>query len=241
MTIIESTTAAAIEAALRAKNSIDDGAKDAIERLDEKCIAIEATGLNMSFRFTGGKARVLANIDPAADLTLSGSLSRIFDVMVGKQTDAVSLDGDLTLFEDFRRVFKPAIEAQQLADQRRSAAELGVGTMRSAVEGVASEVTRRTAGTGNRAEIDQLKSHLDPLRPLPEHAVRTLHEQQLLEWTYHSNAIEGNTLTLKETKIMLEGITIGGKSMRDHCEAIDHHEAIHHVVTIVSGEETLCE
>ena len=43
-------------------------------------------------------------------------------------------------------------------------------------------------------EIDRLKSQLEALRPLPEHTVHTLHEQQVLEWTYHSNAIEGNTL-----------------------------------------------
>lgn len=91
------------------------------------------------------------------------------------------------------------------------------------------------------AQIDQLKSQLDALRPPPEHTVRTLHEQQVLEWTYHSNAIEGNTLTLKETKVVLEGITIGGKSIREHFEAINHHEAIHHVETMVSGEEALGE
>lgn len=90
-------------------------------------------------------------------------------------------------------------------------------------------------------EIDHLKSQLDALRPLPEHTVRTLHEQQILEWTYHSNAIEGNTLTLKETKVVLEGITIGGKSMREHFEAINHQEAIGYVETIVSGKETLSE
>ncbi len=76
------------------------------------------------------------------------------------------------------------------------------------------------------AEIDRLKSKLDNLRPLPEHTVRTLHEQQVLEWTYHSNAIEGNTLTLKETKVVLEGIAIGGKSLREHFEVINHKEAI---------------
>ena len=76
------------------------------------------------------------------------------------------------------------------------------------------------------AEIDRLKSKLDNLRPLPEHTVRTLHEQQVLEWTYHSNAIEGNTLTLKETKVVLEGITIGGKPLREHFEVINHKEAI---------------
>lgn len=91
------------------------------------------------------------------------------------------------------------------------------------------------------AEIDRLKSQLDSLRPLPEHTVRTLHEQQVLEWTYHSNAIEGNTLTLKETKVVLEGITIGGKPLREHFEVINHKEAIDYVEAIVQNQETLSE
>ncbi len=91
------------------------------------------------------------------------------------------------------------------------------------------------------SEIDQLESQLDALRPLPEHTVRTLHEQQVLEWTYHSNAIEGNTLSLKETKVVLEGITIGGKSLNEHFEAINHLEAINYVESIVSGKEPLSE
>lgn len=91
------------------------------------------------------------------------------------------------------------------------------------------------------AEIDRLKIRLDNLRPLPEHTVRTLHEQQVLEWTYHSNAIEGNTLTLKETKVVLEGITVGGKSLREHFEVINHKDAIDYVEAIVSGQEALNE
>ncbi len=91
------------------------------------------------------------------------------------------------------------------------------------------------------AEIDRLKSRLDSLRPLPEHTVRTLHEQQVLEWTYHSNAIEGNTLTLKETKVVLEGITIGGKPLREHFEVINHKEAIDYVEAIVQNLEALSE
>ncbi len=90
-------------------------------------------------------------------------------------------------------------------------------------------------------EIDQLKTQLDNLRPLPENTVRTLHEQQVLEWTYHSNAIEGNTLTLKETKVVLEGITIGGKPLREHFEVINHKDAIDYVEAIVSGQEALDE
>lgn len=91
------------------------------------------------------------------------------------------------------------------------------------------------------AEIDQLKTQLDNLRPLPENTVRTLHEQQVLEWTYHSNAIEGNTLTLKETKVVLEGITIGGKPLREHFEVINHKDAIDYVEAIVNNRETLDE
>lgn len=91
------------------------------------------------------------------------------------------------------------------------------------------------------SEIDQLKSQLNSLRPLPEHTVRSLHQQQVLEWTYHSNAIEGNTLTLKETKVVLEGITIGGKSMREHFEVINHKEAIDYVEAMVQNQNALSE
>lgn len=91
------------------------------------------------------------------------------------------------------------------------------------------------------AEIDRLKAVLDSLRPLPEHTVRTLHEQLVLEWTYHSNAIEGNTLTLKETKVVLEGITIGGKLLREHFEVINHKEAIEFLEDLVSQKQQLSE
>ena len=69
-------------------------------------------------------------------------------------------------------------------------------------------------------EINALQKQLNNLHPLPPHTLKSLHEQLVLEWTYHSNVTEGNTLTLKETKVVLEGITIGGKSMREHFEAI---------------------
>ncbi len=90
-------------------------------------------------------------------------------------------------------------------------------------------------------KLERLKVQLDALRPLPEYTVKSLHEQMLLEWTYNSNAIEGNTLTLKETKVVLEGITIGGKSMREHFEAINHKEAIEYVEAIVAQEEDFSE
>ncbi len=90
-------------------------------------------------------------------------------------------------------------------------------------------------------KIDVLQKKLNSFRPLPKNTVKSLHEQFVLEWTYNSNAIEGNTLTLKETKVVLEGITIGGKSMREHFEAINHKEAIEYVEAIVANNEPLSE
>lgn len=90
-------------------------------------------------------------------------------------------------------------------------------------------------------EIDHLKQRLDSFRPLPPEIVSNLHEDLVLRWTYHSNAIEGNTLTLKETKVALEGITIGGKTMREHFEAINHREAIFFVEDLVKKNEPLTE
>ena len=82
-------------------------------------------------------------------------------------------------------------------------------------------------------KLDRLKQKLDSYRPLPREIVKNLHEDLVLRWTYNSNAIEGNTLTLKETKVALEGITIGGKTMQEHFEAINHREAILFVEELV--------
>jgi Fic family protein len=90
-------------------------------------------------------------------------------------------------------------------------------------------------------EIDALKQRLDGLRPLPPEAVRNLREELVLNWTYHSNAIEGNTLTLLETKVVLEGITVGGKLLREHVEAVNHRDAIHYMEDVVNKEEPLSE
>lgn len=89
--------------------------------------------------------------------------------------------------------------------------------------------------------IDALKNRLDSFRPLSEAVVNNLHEELVLQWTYNSNAIEGNTLTLKETKVALEGITVGGKTLREHFEAINHREAILFVEELVQSHDVLKE
>ncbi len=88
--------------------------------------------------------------------------------------------------------------------------------------------------------ITQLKSELDSLRPLPEAIIVKLKDQINLEWIYNSNAIEGSTLTLRETQLILEhGLTIGGKSLREHFEVINHREAINYVERLVERDSPI--
>lgn len=89
--------------------------------------------------------------------------------------------------------------------------------------------------------IDDLKAKLDQHRPLSPAIVKNLHEDLILRWTYHSNAIEGNTLTLLETKVVLEGITVGGKALSEHFEAINHRDAILYVEDIIKKDEPFSE
>jgi len=75
-------------------------------------------------------------------------------------------------------------------------------------------------------EIDNLKKKIDKFRPLDKHMLGQIKEYYRIGLTYSSNALEGNSLTETETKIVLEdGITIGGKPLKDHYEAMGHSEA----------------
>jgi len=88
--------------------------------------------------------------------------------------------------------------------------------------------------------LDTKKRQLDALGPLPSAAVNRLKEQILVEWIYNSNAIEGSTITLHETKLILEtGLTIGGKSLREHFEVINHRDAIEFVEVLANTSEPL--
>ena len=86
------------------------------------------------------------------------------------------------------------------------------------------------------------KKELDSHRPLSTSIVRKLNEQFSIEWTYNSNAIEGNTLSLQETEIVIHrGITIGGKTVNEHLEAINHNEGISLIEKIIHNKQELSE
>ena len=91
------------------------------------------------------------------------------------------------------------------------------------------------------AEVDKLKKRLDSKRPIPKETLKSLKESINLEWIYNSNGIEGNTLTLRETQVVLEGITVGGKTLTEHLEAINHEKAILYLEDLVKEKQPITE
>lgn len=89
---------------------------------------------------------------------------------------------------------------------------------------------------------DTLRTQWLAKKPLNATQLQKMKEYFALKYTYESNRIEGNTLTLQETQLVVnEGITIGGKSMREHLEAINHTEAIDFVSTMLVGKEEISQ
>jgi Fic family protein len=84
------------------------------------------------------------------------------------------------------------------------------------------------------------KKRLESMRPLPNDVLERLMEDVQVRHTYHSNAIEGNTLSLQETKLVLEdGITISGKSLREHLEAVNNAKGFHLMEKLARGKRPI--
>lgn len=91
-------------------------------------------------------------------------------------------------------------------------------------------------------ETDSLKRKIDGFRPFPRELAENLRENLIVDWTYNSNAIEGNTLTLSETKVVLEyGLTVHGKPLKDHLEAVNHRDAIDFLLALADKKEPIGE
>ena len=92
------------------------------------------------------------------------------------------------------------------------------------------------------SRLEKKRDLLKSKRPLSNAVLNKLRNDLQLEWTYNSNSIEGNTLTLQETKIVLQdGMTVKGKSMREHFEATNHHNAIEYLEKTVKPDYLLNE
>jgi Fic family protein len=90
-------------------------------------------------------------------------------------------------------------------------------------------------------QIDKTRAALAGKRPLNQSELAKLREVFITDYTYNSNAIEGNTLTLQETAIVLEGITISGKSVKEHLEAVGHRDAFLYLESLVKEKRPFSE
>lgn len=89
--------------------------------------------------------------------------------------------------------------------------------------------------------IEKKKAELDTKRPLTEGEVQRLYDDFMVEYTYNSNAIEGNTLTLRETEMVLRGLTVDKKPLKDHLEVVGHKDAFYFVVDLVKEKAEITE
>ena len=86
-------------------------------------------------------------------------------------------------------------------------------------------------------KIDQNKARIDALRPLQGNLLQQIRDYYKIGLTWSSNALEGNSLTETETKVLLEdGLTVGGKPIRDYYEATGHAKAYDYIYTLMQGE-----
>ena len=104
-----------------------------------------------------------------------------------------------------------------------------------------SKKANRQPYTPLLAEVDALQKRLATMRPLSPSEVEALKEVFLVEHTYNSNAIEGNTLTLQETALVLQGITIDQKPLKDHLEAVGYKEAFEAMEEMARQDKPLSE
>jgi len=91
------------------------------------------------------------------------------------------------------------------------------------------------------ALIEDKKKQLNKLRPLTEGEVTRLNEEFMVEYTYNTNAIEGNTLTLRETDMVLRGLTIDKKPLKDHLEVVGHKEAFNYICDLIKENNPITE
>ena len=91
------------------------------------------------------------------------------------------------------------------------------------------------------SQIDDKKIELDGRSPLTAGEVARLNEEFIIEYTYNSNTIEGNALTLRETDLVLRGLTINKKTLKDYIEAVGHKEVFEYVCELVKGNIPISE
>ncbi|MBO5022481.1 MAG: Fic family protein [Clostridia bacterium] len=129
---------------------------------------------------------------------------------------------------------------RKLCEEGRIAGAVKVGKSWN-IPKEASKPQRKNLSTDIFAEIERKRALLSNKRPLTQGELERLNRQFMVEYTYNSNAIEGNTLTLRETDMVLRGLTIQQKPLKDHLEAVGHKDAFAYICSVVGEKQPISE
>ena len=161
MTIFQSTSASAVEAAIRARIVIDPQARATIDELDGKLILLDVEHNPVYVLFRDGEANVATYSERDPHLTISGSVVDVGKTLLTNLESTTEIQGDSSLLEHLRKIFKPSFDAGSIADKVQSKAELGAAAARSTIEGLASEFT---VNRKDNAQIEELVLQLKELQ-----------------------------------------------------------------------------
>ena len=160
MNIAQSTSASALQAAIRARIAIDPQVRTLVHELGGRLVELRVDNNPMFVLFQDGQCRVSTDTAEVPHLTITGSVLNVSKLLMSNQSDGVQVEGDMDLLESFCNIFKPGFGAPDLAERAKATAEAGVATARSALEGLASEFT--TSRT-EQQQVAELKKQLASL------------------------------------------------------------------------------
>lgn len=162
MTIFQSTTASAVEAAIRARIAIDPLARSTVQELESVLVLLQFEDNTLYILFRDGEARVANYSDQEPNMTIVGPVVEIGTTLLTDHNGRVEISGDEMLLTPLRQIFRPSFDAGSLAETVQSTADYGISATKSVIEGFASEFTT------NRNYQAQLEELIRQLRELQE-------------------------------------------------------------------------
>ena len=169
MSLLDTATIATLETVINAKRAIDDNARDALHRLQDKSIRVRTPGTDLMFTFEDAKPRITSvpTFDDAsedkADATITGSAGSILEAVFREDGDNIIITGNESLIEDFRVIFRANVEPAKVTEQIRAFSEYGVATVKSALQGFGANASN------SDERLQQLENEVDQLRAEIEH------------------------------------------------------------------------
>lgn len=161
MTIIESTTSNALEASIRARLALDSQARSVAQDLDGTLVKLNVENRPLYILFQDGTVKVASYTDEVPQLTITGTVVAVGSTLLSGRATDVELDGDETKLELLKHIFRPSFNVNSMADTLRATAEYGVAATKSAIEGLASELTTNRR---DQARIEELELQLQELQ-----------------------------------------------------------------------------